>query len=753
MPGDSPARQSEMSMDRPSESRARGVRSASRPAAGAGGSAMTAATVPHHSRESSAAHESSAPLVLLGFAAIVLLVCHLVMPEDLQSRAIVAASSGAFVAAVAAFVVLRSARRPEAWSSTRRFGLALAALALTQVVFLVYAVVRPPTGAYGPSGLIDIAVVVIGGLLVPLFRTELGEHFRPEDRRDVLADIVLLAAALGTLVYLVMRPDQPVTPGITISVIVWTVVVMTGMIAWTALAMWLPSPVHVGLCLALASFGAAGLGFGFQWFRGGFIPGSPLVDLPVGLGALFLAGLLWAEPRLVPAEPAQPTTRWGRALLTAVAVGAACASLAFIALTGLHHAATQLETSIAIGLLGAAVAARIVLNQITSTKNAEEVELALAEKATALEEAGEALDRLRELHGSLSASEERLRLLYEAAADGIVELDDRRIIRRANEAFCSMLGLEHGQVLDTPWDSLASMVESGESLVDLPDTGKATLPRRGQDLHLEARTSQVPGNGELLVVRDVTSARVADQTIRSLLQFLQDRDEDRTRLLQRTNAAIEAERNRMARDLHDGPVQGVSAASLSLEAVLMMIRGGQVQKAADTLEKIREELAEEGDSLRRLMSDMRPPVLDERGLVPALREILARFGRETGVKTRFAARSLVDVPPDLETLAYRVVQEALTNAGKHAEATELSVNVEAVAGSLRVEITDNGRGFEANQAREYLRAGRVGLASMRERTELANGSFMVRSGPGQGTSIVATLPLDVGISRGARALA
>ncbi len=699
------------------------------------------------------ASPSPMPLALLAVGAVVLVVAHLRMPSDIASRAVISPASGAFATGIAAWVVFWCARRSDAWASTRRFGIALAALALVQVGFLVLAVVHSPTAAYGPSGWIDVAVIGMGILLVPLFRSELADHFPPEDRRDVLADVVLLAAALGTLVYLVMRPDQPVTPLVTASVIVWTAVVMTGMIAWTALAMWLPSPVHVGLCLALASFGAAGLGFGFQWFRGAFVPGDGLIDLPVGIGALFLAALLWAEPRLVPAEPAHPTSRWGRALLTAIAVGAACASLGFVALTGLHHQATQLETSVAIGLLGGAVAARIVLNQITSTRNAEEVARALAEKATALDDADAALARLREVHRSLSASEERLRLLFEAAADGIVELDEGRFIRRANEAFCSMLGLSHDQVIDAAWERLGGLVEGGESLIDLPETGKATLPRRGQDLHLEARTSQVPGNGELLVVRDVTAARVADQTIRSLLQFLQDRDEDRTRLLQRTNAAIESERNRMARDLHDGPVQGVSAASLSLEAVLMMIRNGQIEKAAATLEKIREELAEEGESLRRLMSDMRPPVLDERGLVPALREILARFGRETGVKTRFSARSLVDVPPDMETLAYRVVQEALTNAGKHSEANELSVHVEAVAGSLRIEITDDGLGFDANRARDFLRAGRVGLASMRERTELANGSFMVRSAPGQGTSIVATLPIDTGVPRNQRALA
>ena len=139
----------------------------------------------------------------------------------------------------------------------------------------------------------------------------------------------------------------------------------------------------------------------------------------------------------------------------------------------------------------------------------------------------------------------------------------------------------------------------------------------------------------LVLVRDVSAAKVADQTIRSLFQFLQDRDEDRTRLLRRSNAAIEQERNRIARDLHDGPVQGVSAASLSLEAALLMIKAGDVERGIDVLVKIREELAGEADALRRLMAGLRPPVLEERGLIPALRETLSRFGTDTGVVTSF----------------------------------------------------------------------------------------------------------------------
>ena len=94
-----------------------------------------------------------------------------------------------------------------------------------------------------------------------------------------------------------------------------------------------------------------------------------------------------------------------------------------------------------------------------------------------------------------------------------------------------------------------------------------------------------------------------------------------------------------------------------------------------------------------------------------------------------------------------MVQEALTNAAKHAAASDVKVSVEAEAGQLRVEVVDNGRGFEPDRAREFLRIGRVGLASMRERTELASGTFMVRSTPGSGTTVMATLPLEVATAR------
>jgi signal transduction histidine kinase len=292
---------------------------------------------------------------------------------------------------------------------------------------------------------------------------------------------------------------------------------------------------------------------------------------------------------------------------------------------------------------------------------------------------------------------------------------------------------------------MAEMAGGDHSLRTLPETGEATVATDRGTAHLEARTSVVPTSppGTLLLIRDVTASKVSEQTIRSLFQFLQNRDEDRTRLLTRTNAAIENERNRIARDLHDGPVQGISAAALSLEAVRLMVEAGEIERAAKMLQSISSELSQEALNLRRVMSDLRPPVLEERGLIPAVHELAARVQRELEIPVTVHALSHSDVPEEIETIAYRVVQESLSNVGKHARASQATVTIEATAGTLRVVVEDDGRGFDANNAREFLRSGKVGLASMRERAELVGGTFTVRSSPEGGTAVMAALPFEM----------
>ncbi len=676
----------------------------------------------------------------LGAAAILVIVSHLGVGSGMLGVTGMADVLLALACGLAAGVILWRVRTSGLSRTVAFLGFGIAAIAAVSLLFMVNDL-RHVT-RYEPSPY-DLLFLLIGALFFFPIQIEYREHFRKDLRREIGADVALGAASIGVILYLAIRPDTA-TSAETLSTGIFALMAAVAVASYGALALWVPSRTHIGQFLVVTAFAVGMIVFAEQWVRGGYESGRAAVDLPIGLGALALAFAVVLLPEHVAARRAVRPSRYGRALLTTVAVATACAALGLVAAVETNEVIGAVQASGLIYVLGVAVALRILVNQLRSTQVTKDAQDALEQKEAALRETDKALARLQRANETLRESEERLRLVFEAAVDGIVELDNKDVIVRANEAFCNMLDLPQGMVEGQPWAALGAAIEADESFATLHTTGQGTLLREGNAVYLEARTSEVPGDPprRLLLVRDVTAQRVADQTIRSLFKFLQDRDEDRTRIMRRTNAAIESERNRIARDLHDGPVQGVSAASLSLEAVLLMLKAGEMQEGIEVLTKVRKELAEEADNLRRLMAGLRPPLLEERGLVPALRETVEKFGRDTRLDADFAAQGVADVPQDLETLAYRVVQEALSNAGKHARASRIGVAVEAVAGQLRIEVSDDGVGFDSAKAREFLRMGRVGLASMRERVELANGTFLVHSTPGRGTSVVATLPLE-----------
>jgi PAS domain S-box-containing protein len=655
-----------------------------------------------------------------------------------------AASEGLGTAVVAgatllsALAIFSRLRYPGAWRSTGWLGLAVLGSFVVAGMFLVRDITRSATE---PGAFDALFLLVLLLYLIPV-GIEFGEHLGREERREIVADVALLSVALTVIMYLILRPIEAGRPE-AIAALVASFVVAATLAAYGSLALWFPTTAHIGLFSAMLILAPGILRFADQWVDGLYQPGQATIDLPLALSPLLLAMLVNVEPRHADRDPSAPT-RYGRVVLTTLSVASACTALAIVAGA---ETADRIEAEHAITLivlLAGAIAMRILVNQVRGSNAARAAQDALDQKEVALRETDKVLSRLQRANETLRESEERLRTVFEAAVDGIVELDDEDMIIRTNEAFCRMIDLPQNLVEGQRWSGLAASLATDESFDSLPQTGQGTLRREGNAVYLESRTSEIPGDPprRLLLVRDVTASRVADQTIRSLFKFLQDRDEDRTRIMRRTNAAIESERNRIARDLHDGPVQGVSAASLSLEAVLLMLKAGDLDEGIEVLSKVRKELSEEADNLRRLMSGLRPPLLEERGLIPALRETLDKYGIENGIETEFVDRGAIPIPQDLETLAYRIVQEALSNSHKHSGATRVRVTVEAVSGQLRLEVSDDGAGFDSAKAREYLQMGRVGLASMRERVELTNGTFMVHSTPGKGTTVMASLPLE-----------
>ncbi len=679
-----------------------------------------------------------AVLLILAVAGVV--IAQVMMPTDPRTRALVSEAMVACACLLAAVAIAIAVQRG-AW----RGGLWVAWVIVVIGAAAAFMFVLDVTGPirHDPSRA-DLAFLVVLVPLIGLALAEAREHSPSHERRELLADMLLIGASLSAILYIVLRPAGADATTST-SAAVFALVAAMELTVAGAVSLWVPNRAHVLQAAGFAVLAAATAGLGWQWTHGGYVGQPSWIHLAFALGALALAGIAVVVPRHVAVEPAEPP-RWTRPVLTAIAVVAACAALALVAMFDHRRGISATQSAWLIALLGVGVAARILANQISSSHVHRAFQAGLEDKEAALKEADRALDRVRETNETLRQSEEHLRLVFDAAVDGIVEMDQRGVVLRTNDAFCRMVGLDRLAVEGQRWSVLAAAVPGATvDFASLPRAGEAEIRRaEGQAMHLESRVSQIPTAPPrtLMLVRDVTAARVADQTIRSLFQYLQDRDEDRTRLMRRSNAAIESERNRVARDLHDGPVQGVSAASLSLEAALLMIKAGDIDRGLEVLSKVREELALEADALRRLMSGLRPPVLEERGLVPAISEMVGRFGNESGVHTEFTGHIVPGLPEDLETLAYRIVQEALSNAAKHADAAMLTVTVSSDGVQLRIEVQDDGQGFDSARAREFLHEGRVGLASMRERVELASGSFIVRSSPGRGTTIMATLPVE-----------
>jgi signal transduction histidine kinase len=232
-------------------------------------------------------------------------------------------------------------------------------------------------------------------------------------------------------------------------------------------------------------------------------------------------------------------------------------------------------------------------------------------------------------------------------------------------------------------------------------------------------------------------APVQDRTrdLSESLRSLRIADGHRRRLLSRLVHAEEAERQRIAGDVHDDPIQKLSAASLRLQVLRRSLsepaQRGLVDKAQDT---VRASIA----SLRHLVFELRPHALDEEGLGPAIEQYLESLdgGFAFSVEDRLSSQP----PPELRGIAYRIAQEALANVHKHARAGRVDVLLEHADGGVHVRIRDDGVGF-APAGGMRSAPGHLGLTAMRERAEMAGGRCTLESAPGAGTAIELWLPV------------
>jgi PAS domain S-box-containing protein len=267
------------------------------------------------------------------------------------------------------------------------------------------------------------------------------------------------------------------------------------------------------------------------------------------------------------------------------------------------------------------------------------------------------------------------------------------------------------------------------------------ITRDGREVWL--RDEAVPvrdAGGKVLlwrgVILDITERKHTEDKLRRSLEVLRRTLQQRRQLAQRLETAQEEERRRIAADIHDDPIQVMSAIDMRLQMLAQSSETARPEQITALQVDVRAAI----ERLRNLLFELRPTALDRDGLVAALRVYMDHTARQTG--WTFEVRSTLEGEPmpEQRALLYRIAQEAITNARKHADATHLQINLGPAGEGVMLRISDDGRGFSPES--QQPRPGHLGLSTMVERAELAGGWTRVMSGLGRGTVVECWLPVD-----------
>ncbi len=337
---------------------------------------------------------------------------------------------------------------------------------------------------------------------------------------------------------------------------------------------------------------------------------------------------------------------------------------------------------------------------------------------------------------ALRIERDRFQCLVDANIVGIGISDGTGRVFTANDYYLEVIGhtreeLEAGEVnwrAVTPPEWLAA---DERSLREIRERGacvpfeKEYVRRDGSRIPVLIADALLPGPEERFAgfVLDMTEQRRSKELLR--------------RSEQRLVGAHEEERRRIASDIHDDPVQKMTAVGIQLDVLCRRIAEPEAQEALDALgELVRLSIGR----LRQLLFELRPPAVERGGLADAIRRLGEDLG-EAGVELRVEDRLAAEPSSETSVNAYRIVQEALANIRKHARASRAAVTLETREGSVWIHVEDDGVGITLERLADPV-LGHIGIDGMRERAQLAGGWCTIHGSPGEGTTVECLLPGD-----------
>jgi two-component system sensor histidine kinase UhpB len=352
-------------------------------------------------------------------------------------------------------------------------------------------------------------------------------------------------------------------------------------------------------------------------------------------------------------------------------------------------------------------------------------------------------------------AEESLKLfrsLLDQANDAVEVIDpDTARFLDGNEKAHSALGYTRQELLALSVpdiDPLVSLPRFMDHIAQLRETGALTLEtvHRRKDgstfpVEVSGRLIRLDREYLLAIARDISQRRKAEAERTALLGELQSANRALGHLSHQLMQVQEAERQQLARDLHDEIGQALAAVTINLQSVgrqsADLAHDTAIQDSLTIVNRIVQRI-------RDLCLDLRPSMLDDLGLIPALRWYVNRQAARAGWTVEFQGdEAMPPIPEAVQVACYRIAQEALTNVMRHAGARCVSVRVGHAAGRLELDIHDDGIGFDPGRPRATEGGhGGLGLMGMRERARHAGGEWTILSTPGHGTTVRARLPID-----------
>ena len=358
------------------------------------------------------------------------------------------------------------------------------------------------------------------------------------------------------------------------------------------------------------------------------------------------------------------------------------------------------------------------------------------------------LDRYRRL----LAERARFDRLVQLAPDGVLIVDGDCVVRLANPAMLRLLRLaDDREVLGRRFIDFISFPERDRWAAFFYQTSQATGASHIDESILQRDDGgQVPveitagafeweGYGVVqMLVRDITGRKQAEKA-------LQRRNLELRRLADRLAEVQELERQNLARELHDQVGQSLTAINLNLNIIDQSLDEGASPVVRSRLDNSLRLLEETTRQVRTVMAELRPPMLDDYGLLPTLRWQLEQFSARTGIDSRLEGEEPTPrLPRNVELTQYRICQEALNNVAKHSGASEVKVGLYTSEHVSHLVVEDNGWGFDSQEHANATKPGHWGLLTMQERAHSVGGVVKVFSTPGQGTSVVSKVPLAPG---------